>query len=74
MTSDSITDEIRAIRRELAAQFGNDVSKILADVRQNQAADGRAYVTLPKRRPTAAMTNQVLVPLGAPTNITLPVK
>ncbi|MGI8981834.1 MAG: hypothetical protein ACR2FY_21600 [Pirellulaceae bacterium] len=51
MTNDSITDEIRAIRRELAAQFGNDVSKILADARQREAADGRTYVTLSKRLP-----------------------
>ena len=59
MTSDSITDEIRAIRRELAAQFGNDVSKILADARQREASDGHTYVTLPKRRHPKGVTNIV---------------
>jgi hypothetical protein len=59
MTNDSITDEIRAIRRELAAQFGNDVSRILADARQREAADGRAYVTLPKRNGSAAVVEHL---------------
>lgn len=49
MLSDPITEEIRAIRRELAAQFDNDVTRILADVRQREASDGRTYVTLPRR-------------------------
>ena len=72
MTNDSTTDEIRAIRRELAAQFGNDVSKILADVRQREAADGHTYVTLPKRLP--AVPGHVVAAAGAPTNIPTPVK
>ena len=49
MIVDPITEEIRAIRHELAAQFDNDVSRIFADVRERQATDGRVYVTLPKR-------------------------
>jgi hypothetical protein len=49
MLSDSITEEIRAIRRKLAAQFDNDVSRIFADVREHEASDGRVYVTLPQR-------------------------
>lgn len=44
--SDSITDEIRATRRQLAAQFGNDLNLILADIRQRESSDGRQYVTL----------------------------
>lgn len=74
MTSDSITDEIRAIRRELAAQFGNDVSKILADVREREAADGHAYVTLPKRHTAAAMVNLVDLQVGAQTDTPTPDK
>lgn len=73
MTNDSITDEIRAIRHELAAQFGNDVSRILADARQREAADGHTYVTLPKRG-AAAMVNLVDVPAGARTDTPTPVK
>jgi len=49
MLNDPITEEIRSIRRKLAAQFDNDVSRILADVREHEASDGRSYVTLPKR-------------------------
>ena len=55
MSNDPITDEIRAIRRKLAAQCDNDLAKIMADVRQREAADGRKYVTLPPRRPQATL-------------------
>jgi hypothetical protein len=49
MGSDAITDEIRSIRRDLAAQFGNDLDLILADIRKREASDGRTYVSLPPR-------------------------
>ena len=51
MVHDSITEEIRAIRHALAAKFENDVSRILADARKQQAASGREFVRLPKRQP-----------------------
>ena len=73
MTNDSITDEIRAIRRELSAQFGNDVSKILADARQREAADGHAYVTLPKRCHSSGAANPDAAPAAAPTKVAAPV-
>lgn len=65
MSNDSITDEIRAIRRKLAAEFDNDVSRILADVREREASDGRAYVTLPKR-PARSGTSEPTHAPGAP--------
>lgn len=49
MTSDSISDQIREIRHDLAAQFGNDLDLILADIRRREASDGRVYVSLPPR-------------------------
>ena len=49
MVSDSINDEIRIIRRNLASQFGNDLDLILADIRRRESSDGRTYVTLPPR-------------------------
>ena len=49
MISDSITDEIRGIRHALAAQFGNDLDLILADIRRREASDGRTYVSLSPR-------------------------
>jgi len=62
MLNDSITEEIRGIRRKLAAQFDNDVGRILADVRQREASDGRDYVTLPKR----AARQKTVEPARAP--------
>ena len=50
MVSDSITDEIRGIRRDLVAQFGNDLDLILADIRKRESLDGRRYVSLPPRK------------------------
>ena len=49
MSTDSITEEIRSIRRDLAAQFGNDLDLILADIRKREASDGRTYVSLSPR-------------------------
>jgi len=52
MRDDCITEEIRGIRRELAARFDNDVVRIFADARQRERSDGCVYVTLPKRPAT----------------------
>jgi hypothetical protein len=48
LVNDPITDEIRAIRRQVAARCGNDLTRIFAELRQK--ADGGHYVTLPPRR------------------------
>jgi hypothetical protein len=45
------TDEIRAIRHALAARFGNELDRIVADLRRKQLESGREYVTLSKRPP-----------------------
>jgi len=50
---DSPTEEIRAIRHELAAKFDNDVKRIGDDLRRRQKESGREYIRLPKRRPRA---------------------
>ncbi len=62
MHTDSITEEIRALRHDLAAQFGDDVSRILADVREREASDGRTYVTLPRRLPRTQLAEQTDAP------------
>lgn len=59
MSQDSITDEIRAIRHQLAEQFGNSVAAVLADARKREASDGRAYVTLPKRQVLTGVPQQL---------------
>ena len=48
------TEEIKTIRRKLAAAFDNDVRKIGADIRRQQRESGRSYITLPRRQPTLA--------------------
>jgi hypothetical protein len=55
MSSDSITDEIRRIRHELAGRFGNDLDAILADIRRREATDNRTYVSLPPRRTSQSL-------------------
>jgi hypothetical protein len=49
----SPTDEIRAIRHELAARFNNDIDRIFEDLQRQQRESGRNYVRLPKRQPRA---------------------
>jgi hypothetical protein len=46
---DSITEEIRAVRHELAAQFNNDVKRIGEDLRRRQAESGRQFIRLASR-------------------------
>lgn len=45
------TEEIRAIRRELAARFDNDVHRIADETRRRQRESGRQYISLPRRLP-----------------------
>jgi hypothetical protein len=45
------TDEIKSIRRKLAAQFENDVYRIGEELRRLELASGRSYLKLPKRQP-----------------------
>ena len=49
MHIDPITEEIRAFRRSFAAAFDNDLSRIVADLRQRETASGRTFAQLPKR-------------------------
>ena len=50
------TEDIRAARHRLAAQFDNDLDRIVADLRRQQRESGREYITLPNRRPTYTET------------------
>lgn len=45
MAVDPINEEIRAVRRALAAKFDNDLSRIVADLKKRQATSGRRYVS-----------------------------
>lgn len=46
MIPPSPTEEIRAARHRLAAKFGNDLDRIVADLRRQQRESGREYITL----------------------------
>jgi hypothetical protein len=52
----SPTEEIRAARHKLAAQFENDLDRIVADLGRQQAESGRKYISLPKRAPRRGRT------------------
>jgi hypothetical protein len=44
------TEEIKAIRHRLGAQFDYDLDRICADIQRRQAESGLKYVTRPPRR------------------------
>ena len=48
------TDEIRAIRRKLAAACDNDLHRIAEETRRHQLESNREFVALPKREPTVS--------------------
>ena len=47
---DPIVEEIRSARHSHAAQFNNDISAIVADIRRLESESGRKYVNFPPRR------------------------
>lgn len=53
------TEDIRAARHRLAAKFDNDLERIVADLRQQQAESDAEFATLASRPPIQT-TNQVL--------------
>lgn len=55
MKEDSIIQETRRIKTEIAAQYGNDVRKLGRALQEQQRREGRAVVSLRGKR-TAAET------------------
>jgi hypothetical protein len=49
MFEDPIVEEIRRVRHAHAAQFGNDLAAIVADVRRLERESGRTYINFPPR-------------------------
>ena len=60
MERNAITEEIRDTRHRLAAECGNDVFRIGAELRRQEKESGRNIVRLPRRIPTQDTMNQVL--------------
>ncbi len=55
------TDDIRAIRQRLSAEFGHDVHRIASETRRRQRESGRTYISLPRREPQVLnMTSQAM--------------
>ena len=48
---DEIVEEVRRVRHEHAAKFGNDLAAIFADLRKRQRESGYKVVSLPPRGP-----------------------
>jgi hypothetical protein len=46
MSKDSIIDEVRKNRQEIARQFGYDLRAIIADARKRQKTRGKKVVSL----------------------------
>ncbi|MEQ1905740.1 MAG: hypothetical protein ABL888_16245 [Pirellulaceae bacterium] len=50
MTIPDPTEEMKAIRHRLGAEFDYDLDRIFADIQRRQAESGRTYVTRPSRK------------------------
>jgi hypothetical protein len=48
--NDPIVEEVRQVRAEHAERFNYDLKAIFADLRKQQEASGREFVTFPARR------------------------
>ena len=51
MWSDPIVEEVRKVRGEHARKFNYDLQAIAADLKNQQKAGKRKFVTLPPRKP-----------------------
>jgi hypothetical protein len=51
------TEEIKAIRHQLGAQFNYDLALIFPDIERRQKESGRTYINLPPRRVVSRATN-----------------
>jgi hypothetical protein len=51
MWNDPIVEEIRKARETHANQFNNDLHAIAADLKKQQKASRKEFVTLPPRKP-----------------------
>jgi len=52
MWNDPIVDEVRKVRDAHAKKFNYNLRAIAADLKKQQQASGRIFVTLPPKKPT----------------------
>ena len=55
------TDEIKAVRHRLGAEFDYDLHRIIAEIQKRQKESGREYIRLPKREPRIAAAQGAVV-------------
>lgn len=60
------TEEMKAIRHRLGAEFDFDLDRIVADIQLREAKSGLKYVTLPPRK---IADSNALYPSGEATRI-----
>jgi hypothetical protein len=51
MWNDPIVDEVRKVRETHAKKFNYDLRAIVADLKKQQKASGRTFVTFPPKKP-----------------------
>lgn len=51
MWNDPIVEEVRAVRNQHAKKFNYDLKAIAADLKKQQKASKRKFVTLPPKKP-----------------------
>ena len=59
MWKDEIVEEVRRVRKELAARFNHDITAIVENARKEQAASGRKVVSPPPRKPKKPVAERV---------------
>ena len=52
MWNDPIVEDVRKVRNAHAKKFNYDLQAIVADLRKQQKASKRKFVTLPPKKPT----------------------
>jgi hypothetical protein len=59
MWNDPIVEEVRKVRNEHAKKFNYDLQAIAADLKKQQKASKRKFVTLPPKKPTVLPKEKV---------------
>ena len=50
MIRDSVIEEVRRIKNEIAAEYGNDVRKLGQAIQEEQRREGRTVISLERKR------------------------
>ena len=65
MTRDVIVDEVRALRDDLAREYGYDIDAIFQALRRMEQASGKPHVRFPPRLATEEAPEQSVAPDAA---------